>query len=78
MRFLYKKAKVTYEELLSEMLEVEKDCCSSKSTSVKSKAAVVESKASSSLHKANTGNKCSHHSGEICFYGDYQDKNVQL
>ena len=51
MRFLYKKAEVTYEELLSEMLEVEKDCCSSKSTSVKSKAAVVESKASPSLQK---------------------------
>ena len=51
MRFLYKKAKVTYEELLSEMLEVEKDCCSSKSTSVKSKAAVVGSKASPSLQK---------------------------
>ena len=51
MRFLYKKAEVTYEELLSEMLEVEKDCCSSKSTSVKSKAAVVESEASPSLQK---------------------------
>ena len=51
MRFLYKKAKVTYEELLSKTLEVEKDCCSSKSTSVKSKAAVVESEASCSLQK---------------------------
>ena len=51
MRFLYKKAKVTYEELLSEMLEAEKDCFSSKSTSVKSKAAVVESEASPSLQK---------------------------
>ena len=51
MRFLYKKAEVTYEELLSEMLEAEKDCCSSNSTSVKSKAAVVESKASPSLQK---------------------------
>ena len=28
------------------MLEAEKDCCSSKSTSVKSKAAVVENEAS--------------------------------
>ena len=51
MRFLYKKAEVTYEELLSETLEAEKDCCSSKSTSVKSKAAVVESEASPSLQK---------------------------
>ena len=51
MRFLYKKAKVTYEELLSKMLETEKDCCSSKSTSVKSKAAVVENEASPSLQK---------------------------
>ena len=51
IRFLYKKAKVTYEELLSKMLEAEKDCCSSKSTSVKSKAAVVESEASPSLQK---------------------------
>ena len=51
MRFLYKKAEVTYEELLSKMLEAEKDCCSSKSTSVKSKAAVVESEASPSLQK---------------------------
>ena len=44
MRFLYKKAKVTYEELLSEI-------CPSKSTSVKSKAAVVESETSPSLQK---------------------------
>ena len=51
MRFLYKKAKVTYKELLSEMLEAEKDCCPSKPTSVKSKAAVVESEASPSLQK---------------------------
>ena len=54
-----------------EMLEVEKGCCSSKSTSVKSKAAVVESEASPFSTK---GNKCSHHGGEICFYGDSQDK----
>ena len=51
MRFLYKKAEVPYEELLSKTLEAEKDCCSSKSTSVKSKAAVVESEASPSLQK---------------------------
>ena len=51
MRFLYKKPKVTYEELLSKTLEAEKDCCSSKSTSVKSKAAIVENKASLSLQK---------------------------
>ena len=51
MRFLYKKAEVTYEELLSETLEVEKDCCPSKSTSVESKAAVVESETSPSLQK---------------------------
>ena len=51
MRFLYKEAEVTYEELLFEMLEVEKDCCSSKSTSVKSKAAVVKHEASPSLQK---------------------------
>ena len=50
MRFLYKKPEVTYEKLLSEMLEAEKDCCP-KSMSVKSKAAVVESKASPSLQK---------------------------
>ena len=74
MRFLYKKAEVTYEELLSETLEAEKRCCSSKSTSVKSKAAVVESEASPSLQKTNTGNKCSHHSSEICFYGDSQNE----
>ena len=49
MRFLYKKPEVTYEELLSKTLEAEKDCCSSKSTSVKSKAATVESEASPSL-----------------------------
>ena len=49
MRFLYKKSEVTYEELLFERLEAEKDCCPSKSTSVKSKAAVVENKASPSL-----------------------------
>ena len=35
MRFPYKKPEVTYEELLSEMLEAEKDCCPSKSTTVK-------------------------------------------
>ena len=46
-----KKPEVTYEELLSETLEAEKDCCSSKSTSVKSKAAIVESEAQSSLQK---------------------------
>ena len=51
MRFLYKKPKVTYEELLSETLEAEKDCCASKSTSIKSKAAIVESEASPSLQK---------------------------
>ena len=51
MRFLYKKPEVTYEELLSETLEAEKDCCPSKSMSVKSKAAVVESEASPSLQK---------------------------
>ena len=51
MRFLYKKPEVTYEELLSEMLEAEKDSCPSKSLTVKSKAAVVESKASPSLQK---------------------------
>ena len=51
MRYLYKKPEVTYEELLSETLEAEKDCYPSKSTAVKSKAAVVESKASSSLQK---------------------------
>ena len=51
MRFLYKKPEVTYEELLSEMLEAEKDCCPSKSTPTKSKTAVVESKASPSLQK---------------------------
>ena len=51
MRFLYKKPKVTYEELLSETLEAEKDCCSSKSTPVKSKAAMVENEASPSLQK---------------------------
>ena len=51
MRFLYKKPKVIYEELLSETLEAEKDCCPSKSTSVKSKDAVVESEASPSLQK---------------------------
>ena len=45
------KPEVTYEELLSEMLEAEKDCCPSKSTTVKSKAAVVESEASPSLQK---------------------------
>ena len=77
IRFLYKKAKVTYEELLSKMLEAEKDCCSSKSTSVKSKAAVVENEASPSLQKL-TQEKCSHHGGEICFYGDSQDKKIQL
>ena len=33
MRFLYKKPEVTYEELLSETLEAEKDCCSSNPTS---------------------------------------------
>ena len=51
MRFLYKKPEVTYEELLSETLEAEKDCCPSKSTTVKSKPAVVESEASPSLQK---------------------------
>ena len=51
MRFLYKKPEVTYEELLSEMLEAEKDCCPSKSMTVKSQAAVVESEASPSLQK---------------------------
>ena len=51
MRFLYKKPEVTYEELLSEMLEAEKDCCPSKSMTAKSKAAVVESEASPSLQK---------------------------
>ena len=51
MRFLYKKPKVTYEELLSKTLEADKDCCSSESTSVKSKAAIVESEASPSLQK---------------------------
>ena len=51
MRFLYKKPEDTYEELLSEMLEAEKDCCPSKSMTVKSKAAVVESEASPSLQK---------------------------
>ena len=76
MRFLYKKAEVTYEELLSKTLEAEKDCCSSKSTSVKSKAAVVESESLTFSTKVNTGNKCSHHSSEICFYGDSQGKNV--
>ena len=34
-----------------EMLEAEKDCCSSKSTPTKSKAAVVEQEASPSLQK---------------------------
>ena len=51
MRFLYKKPEVSYEELLSETLEAEKGCCSSKYTSVKSKAAIVENKASPSLQK---------------------------
>ena len=51
MRFLYKKPEVTYEELLLEMLEAEKDCCPSKSTSVKYKAAVVKNEASPSLEK---------------------------
>ena len=51
MRFLYKKPEVTYEELLSETLEAEKDCCPSKSMTAKSKAAVVESEASPSLQK---------------------------
>ena len=51
MRFIYKKPEVTYEELLSEMLEAEKDCCPSKSTTVKAKAAVVKSEASPSLQK---------------------------
>ena len=51
MRFLYKKPDVTFEELLSEMLEAEKDCCPSKSMTVKSKAAVVESEAPPSLQK---------------------------
>ena len=49
MRFLYKKPEVIYEELLSGTLEAEKDCFPSKSTSVKAKAAVVESEASPSL-----------------------------
>ena len=51
MRFLYKKPKVTYQELLSETLEAEKDCYPSKSMAVKSKAAVVESEALPSLQK---------------------------
>ena len=51
LRFLYKKPKVTYEELLSKTLEAEKDCCPSKSATAKSKAAVVESKASPSLQE---------------------------
>ena len=51
MRFLYKKLEVTYEEFLSERLEAEKEYCPSKSMTVKSKAAVVESKASPSLQK---------------------------
>ena len=51
MRFLYKKSDVTYKELLSEMLEAEKDYCPSKSTTVKSKGAVVESETSPSLQK---------------------------
>ena len=51
MRFLYKKPEVTYEELLSKTLEAEKDFCSSKSTSVKSKTAIVENEASPSLQK---------------------------
>ena len=45
------KRPVTYEELLSETLGAEKDCCSSKSTSVKSKSAIVENEASPSLQK---------------------------
>ena len=51
MRFPYIKPEVTYEELLSETLEAEKDCCPSKSMTVKSKATVVESEASPSLQK---------------------------
>ena len=51
MRYLYKKLEVTYEELLSETLEAEKDCCPSKSMTVTSKAAVVENEASPSLQK---------------------------
>ena len=51
MRFLYKKPEVTYEELLSETLEAEKDCCPFKSMIVKSKAAVVESEALPSLQQ---------------------------
>ena len=51
MQFLYKKPEVTYEELLLETLEAEKDCCSSKSTPAKLKAAVVEQEALPSLQK---------------------------
>ena len=71
MRFLYKKPEVTYEELLSEMLEAEKDCCPSKYMTAKSKAAVIESKASPSLQKLTQ--EISALSGEICLYGDPQN-----
>ena len=76
MRFLYKKPKVTYKELLSETLEAEKDCCSSKSTcQVQSSYSWKWSLIFST--KTNRRNKCPHHSGEICLYGDPQDKNTQ-